>query len=203
MEPREGIVLVASDNLEHQIVVTQEAGSESLFVTMDPETLSLPYTGGSRTLTLTSNTTWTLEASEIVAYLSPTSGNGNADLTIIVDGNASEEPRTGYVRASHNGQVMFELTIEQEGKPDLLEVDTEGIVAPAEGGEFTFHVTSNQGWTVSSDVLWATVAPTTGFGNGDVTVTFAPLNSTRPRTGEITVKADSGKKVIVGLKQQP
>lgn len=202
-EPRTGTIIIASDNIEREITVAQAAGSEQLFVTLSPDTLSVPYTGASRTITVASNTTWTLEGSDIVAYLLPSSGNGDATVTVVIDVNSSENPRTGYVRAMHNGQVMSEMIVVQEGKPDLLETDIMGIVAPAEGGEYTVHVTSNQGWSVVVGEIWMTVNPTSGFGNGDITVTVAPLMSMRPRTGNITIKADSGRMVVIEVKQQP
>ena len=203
VEPRTAIVVVVSGDIEKEIAVTQAAGSEQLVVTLSPDTLTVPYTGASRTIAVTANTTWTLEGSEMVAYLLPSSGSGDADVTAVIDVNSSEEPRIGYIRAMHNGQQMSELVVVQEGKPDLLETDIMGIAAPAEGGEYIVHVTSNQSWSVVVAEAWMTVSPTSGFGNGTITVVVAPLMSTRPRTGNITIKAESGKMVVIEVKQQP
>lgn len=203
LESRTALIVIASDDLEKEITVTQEAGSEQLYVTFSPDTLYASYTGESRTVSLSSNTSWVLESSSIIAFLTPAAGNGDATITTIIDVNSSAEPRTGYLRAKHHGQVMAELVIIQEGKPDLLETDITGIMAPGEGGEYTIHVTSNQGWAVVVSDLWMRATPTSGFGNGDIKVVVDPMNSTRPRTGTITIKAESGKIVVVEVKQQP
>ena len=202
-ESRTAMVVIASDNLERVITVSQEAGNDEMFVSFSPDTLYVSYTGASQTFSLTSNTSWMLESSSVVVFLSPMAGNGNATINTIIDVNSSEEPRTGYIRANHHGQMLGELVIVQEGKPDLLEANITNISAPAEGGEFVIHVTSNQGWRVSVSDQWITAAPVEGFGNGDVTVVVKPLNSQRPRTGTITLKADSGKIVVIEVKQQP
>ena len=201
-EVRSTSVVVASDNIEREITVTQAAGMEQLYVTLSPDTLYVASTGGSSSLSLASNTTWMLEGSNIVAYLSPMSGNGDANISTIIDVNSGEEPRMGYIRASHNGEVFGEVVIVQEGKPDLLETDITEMEVRAEGGEFTFHVTSNQNWTVSTDVEWIRCTPDSGFGNSDVTVTVDEMMTLHPRTGTIRVKAASGKIVTVTVSQQ-
>ena len=172
-------------------------------MTLSPDTLYMASTGGSTSLSVTSNSTWILEGSDIVAYLSPMSGNGDANVSVVIDVNSSADPRTGFIRALHNGEVASEIIIVQEGKPDLLETDVTEITAPAEGGEYNIHVTSNQFWSAMTSELWMSITPTEGFGNGDITLTINPLNSTRPRTGTITIKAESGKKVTIEVKQQP
>ena len=83
---------------------------------------------------------------------------GNATVYLIVDQNSSEEPRIGFVSASHNGQVMDEIVVVQEGKPDLLETDITEMDVRPEGADFTFHVTSNQNWLVVTDVDWSSMA---------------------------------------------
>lgn len=79
---------------------------------------------------------------------------------------------------------------------DYISVSFKTKTVASEAGSFTFDVTSNQDWTVSSDNTFATVSPTSGSGNGTVTVTYTK-NEGETRTANITVKAASGEEKIV------
>ena len=203
MESREFDMTVVSGNLFQTVRVIQEAGEIPVLLTLAPDTLFVPYTGGSLSFNVISNTAWSLQASDWVSYLFPSVGEGDLEVSVVVDMNSSETPRYGYIRALRDNEVMDEMVVVQEGKPDLLETNFTEIDVRPEGGEFTIHVTSNQNWSVSCDVIWMSFTPTNGFGNGDVTVTVEALSSLRPRTGHINIKAESGKIVVVTVNQLP
>ena len=202
-EPRTLTFEVVSGVLSQRVRVTQDAGDEPIWVNLSPDTLSAGYQGAiNAILEVSSNTTWTLEASSWIMNLPIQQMQGDATLYFIIDMNSSAMPRYGFIRALHNGTVMAEIVVAQEGKPDLLETDITEVNMRPEGGEFIIHVTSNQGWQVLSDVEWISCSPTNGFGNGDITVTVQELLSTHSRTGHINLKAESGKLVVVTVTQQ-
>ena len=203
MESRQFNLIIVSANLSQEVRVSQEAGEDPVVVTLSPDTLFVPYTGSSTSFIVASNTTWSLQGSDMVSYMFPSMGEGNLEVATIIDVNGSEAPRYGYIRAYHDGVLKDEMVVAQEGKPDLLETDLSDVDMRPEGGEFTFHVTSNQNWEVSCDVIWMSYTPTSGFGNGDVNVTVEALESLRPREGHINIKAESGKVVVVTVTQQP
>lgn len=193
---------VSSGNLIQRVTVEQEAGDEQLVATILPDTLHVSYTGTANAVfEVTSNTSWNLEASDWISNLPTSEIQGDAMVYLIVDLNFDASPRYGFVRVKHNGQVLAEAVVVQEGKPDLLEVDMTEVDVRPEGAEFTIHVTSNQSWTVNCDVEWIRVTPTSGFGNGDLLVTVSAMTSARPRVGIITIKAVSGRTVTVTVTQ--
>lgn len=202
VEPRSLEFEIVSESLSQRVLVTQEAGDEVFYVTLAPDTLSVSYTGTANAIVnVTSNTTWTLEASPWITNLPSSIQQGDAMLYLIVDLNSSEEPRYGFVRALHNGQVMSEIVIAQDGKPDLLETDVTEIEVGPEGGVFVIHVTSNQSWSALTDVMWMNCNPTTGFGNGDIKLKVDAMMGTRPRIGYVQLKAGSGKMVVITVNQ--
>lgn len=202
VEPRSIEFEVVSESLSRRVFVTQEAGDEILFVTLAPDTLSVSHNGTANAIVnVTSNTTWTLQASPWITNLPSSVQQGDAMLYLIVDLNSSEEPRYGFVRALHNGQVMSEIVIAQDGKPDLLETDVTAIEVGPEGGVFVIHVASNQSWSALTDVMWMNCNPTTGFGNGDIELRVDAMMGTRPRIGYIQLKAASGKLVTITVNQ--
>jgi hypothetical protein len=149
---------------------------------------------------LTSNASWTLEASDWITLV-VTSGEGNASFDIIVNSNSNPEERIGFVNIIHGSLVLDALVVVQEGRQDILEVDIAEMDVRPEGGEFIVHVTSNQSWTVGSDVDWAHYNPTGGFGNKDVTITIDPMPGLSPRTGHVKFSGSSGNEVTVTISQ--
>ena len=124
MEPREAHFKLKSNGLVEVLSATQEAGDEQVWVELSPDTLYVAYTGTtSAAIEVTSNSSWMLAASDWISNVPTQAMQGNATVYLIVDQNSSEEPRIGFVSASHNGQVMDEIVVVQEGKPDLLETD--------------------------------------------------------------------------------
>ena len=204
MEPRMAQFKVKSGGLVEVLTASQEAGDEPAWAELSPDTLFVDYVGTTSAMVeVTSNSSWTMEASDWIANVPTQLMQGDATVYLIVDQNSSEEPRYGFVSVSHNGQVMDEIVVAQEGKPDLLETDITEMEVRPEGAEFTFHVTSNQNWLIVVDVDWLSCSPTSGFASKDVTVTVEPLVGPRPRTGEIRVKAESGKTVVITVTQNP
>lgn len=201
-EPRLVDFVVFSGSLDQRLSLHQEAGEEPLMASLSPDTVYVAYTGtANATITITSNTSWYLEAADWIYNIPTTVMEGDATIHLIVDQNNSPEPRYSVVRVLHNGQVLDENVVAQEAWQDLLELDMSEAEVRPEGGTFTFHITSNQSWMVACDVAWIHVAPTNGFANSDVTVTVDAMDSTRPRTGVITVKANSGRTVTLTVTQ--
>jgi hypothetical protein len=187
--------------LSYDLNVSQEAGDEPLVGSFVPDTLYVTSTGGLQTVSLTSNTSWTLQFCDWVSSLT-NAGVGDATFDMIVDSNQGSETRTGFVNAVHGGQVLCTMVIVQEGKPDLLEVDVDQFDVRPEGGEFSFHITSNQSWVISTDVNWIHPTPESGFANTDVNVVVDAMMTTHPREGHMVIKAASGKTVTVTVTQQ-
>ena len=194
IEPRELDFVMHSNGIYRRITVTQEAGNVPPMATISPDTVLVAHNGTANAIiNITSNTTWYLQASPWISNLPTSEMQGDTTLRLHVDLNSSSEPRYGFVKVMHGGQVLAENVVTQEAWPDLLELDMSQAEVRPEGGEFTFHITSNQSWSIVWDVDWLSVAPNSGFANDDVTVTVNPMASPRPRTGTITVKAASGK----------
>ena len=201
-EPRSFSFTVVSGELVKRVTVSQEAGEEPPFVSLTPDTLSVPYSGSvSNNLTLASNVPWTLLSSDSWILLSSSSGEGNATVGVVVDMNLAETPRYGSVKAFYNGQLMDETFIVQEGKPNFLETDITEINAGPEGGEYIIQVTANQSWTVEKGAAWMTIDPQSGTGDGQIVVKIKAMLSMLPRTAEIHIIGSLGSTVIIPVTQ--
>jgi hypothetical protein len=75
------------------------------------------------------------------------------------------------------------------GATIYLTLTPETQTVSAVAGTFVFEVASNFSWTITEEVPWFTVSPTSGTGDGSFTVTYQANTSVDPRIGEITVTA--------------
>lgn len=199
-EPRTNVFFIKSGNLYYELFVTQAPGDTPLMAEFDADTVFVVYTGGLQSLSLTSNTTWQLQASSWITLIT-SSGEGDAVFDIAVDSNTDPNNRIGFVSAAHNGQEMANIIVVQEGKPNILETDITELDVRPEGGSYEIQVTSNQSWAVNADVNWIHYEPQSGFGNRILTVTVDPMMGARPRTGHIKLSGETGSLVIITVNQ--
>ena len=116
---------------------------------------------------------------------------------------------TGAVREAKvtiyygNEEANFTVKQEpaQEGEPSISVTPGEVDVL-AEGGSFDISVVSNTDWTVTCDAGDVTIDPTSGNGDGKVTVTLAATDVTREVSLTFTATLDGKTKVVVAKVKQ-
>ena len=110
---REAEVTVTSSSLAAQkIKVTQTEGVAKISVS--PETLDdFSPEGGTATITLTSNTSWTITSDQEWLTFDKNSGEGDATVTLTTLENSSNEQRTANISISINGETTVNITVNQ------------------------------------------------------------------------------------------
>jgi YD repeat-containing protein len=83
-----------------------------------------------------------------------------------------------------------------------LSVSLSSVPFTASGGQQTFNITSNVGWTVSSSASWLTVSPASGSNNGTVTLTAFANNGSSARTATVTVSGTDVSDRTVSVTQE-
>jgi hypothetical protein len=161
--------------------------SGSATLTVSPATANIAASGGTASITVTSNVSWTASSSASWATVSPLSGSNNGTVTVTAAAN-SGAARTATITFSGGGVTSQTVTITQAaGTPaSTLTVSPATANIAASGGTASITVTSNISWSASSSASWATVSPSSGSNNGTVTVT-ASANSGAARTATITI----------------
>lgn len=146
-------------------------------VTLGTETLNFAAEGESVTVTLTSNGDWTVDTYPEWLIVNPTSGKGDATLTLTASVNDSDETRSGEVNVTTKDHSAS-LTVTQEPREKgFITLSLTEIEVDAEGGSYEVSVTSNCDWTISNVVDWLHCEPSSGHGNGIVTVNIDPIDS--------------------------
>jgi hypothetical protein len=146
---------------------------------------SVPATGGSGTITVTTTRDCTWSTSTGAAWIALTSaangqGNGTVDYRVLA--NSDRAPRRGTLAVNDK-----QLAIDQAAAPCAYSVSPTNSAVGAAGGAVTLQVTTSTdcAWTTASGSNWLTV---TAGGNGSAAVTItAALNLGPARTGTVTI----------------
>ena len=162
-------------------VLTQAAAPASTSI---PATATADYPANSTaSITVTSNTGWTASSNQTWAVPSPTSGSGNGTVTVTCAANPNTTTRTATITIG--GQTCV---LTQNAAPASASIlPTTATVGYAANSTASITVTSNMGWTASSNQTWAVPSPASGSGNATVTVTCAANTTATTRTATITV----------------
>jgi len=187
---------------EETVVVTvsitqSAAGSTTVnFIELSPSSLSFPASGGSRTLTVTSDTDWQVTAPSWITSINPQNSTGNKTVTLQANANTTGSDLEGTITVSGTGAVSKSIDIEQpkQSSGGTWIVSPSSLYYNADGGEQELTITtqSTTTWRVSASDSWISLDKTSGFGSGTVKVTLSNNTSTTdPRNGTVSVLNES------------
>ena len=199
METREAIVTINSRLLSQTISMRQSPGDEPIWVNVTPDSLFVPYVGGVRSISITSNHTWTVTVPSWITVL-VTSGTGDATIEMMVDANAGNTPRTGNITIQHGTEVLATVAVVQEGIPSILTTNVSEINLPAEGGVQVIRLTANQSWRIRK-ASWIECTPMEGTGDMEISVKVGPLETAEPREAVIMIIGDLDAVATVTVRQ--
>ena len=173
--------------------VDPEAPSASV----TPRTASMDCNGGVSVFALTCNTTWTATSDLEGVTINPSSGEGNASITVTVP--PSTYPDTKSIRIAvkaANDQTTSTYTarhtITLAPMPYISLSANEGYVSP-DGGGLRVSLTSNQSWTVEAEpyIQDMSIMPPIGTWNSEIAIAL-PANTTgAARSTKITFTTQS------------
>jgi hypothetical protein len=149
-----------------------------------------------KTVTVTSNTAWTVSTTYDWISFTPNSGSGDGQFRVIIDVNRSTNKRTGSITVTAGNLVQF-IDIEQEAAELILA--TSQLDLPAAGGFDHVNLgaaNSSVNWTATvraDDASWLTVTPTSGSGGASIEIKATANLSLAQRTGYVSI---SGGNVI-------
>ncbi|MBU1115315.1 MAG: fibronectin type III domain-containing protein [Bacteroidetes bacterium] len=197
---RSGTVTVSSNVGSKTISVSQSSGPAIL--SLSTTSTSFGYSGGSSAFSITNsgyNTlTWTVSDNAIWLSVSPTSGTNGGSVTISCTANSGAS-RSGTVTVNSNVGSKT-ISVSQSAAPAVLSVSTTSVSIGYSGGSSSGFAITNSGyntltWSVSDNVNWLSVSPSSG-GDDDYVVIHCDPNSGASRSGTVTVSSNVGSKTI-------
>lgn len=155
------------------------------YMTIDNQAFDFDSKGGSHTIELSTNDSWTASIEHDVTWLklSKTSGTGNAVITLTAEDNPSVNVRSTVVTI--NSQYSQSIRILVSQKPRLLSVSSQSILFFANGGTSEVVSIDTDGtYEIKGDASWFTI----NKGSGNTFTVYATKNSTNDmRRGKITI----------------
>jgi hypothetical protein len=167
------------------VTFTQDANSCSYSVT--PTSVSVPSTGSTSAISVTSGTSCSWTAVSNVSWITITSatGSGLGQVNYVVAENTTGAIRTGTVTVGGIG-----VAFTQAANSCSYSVTPTSVSVPSTGSTSAISVTSGTScsWTAVSGVSWITITSgASGTGIGAVNYTVAANTTGVARTGTMTV----------------
>ena len=164
---------------------------EQIMLSVTQSSLSFPTAGGSQTFSVYSNDKWSVSkdvSSWLTVSFSNSSGSNNGTVTVTAAANTDTTSRTAAVTVISNAPGVQEQHINVTQDAVLLTVlPTTCHFVSSGGTSSTISVTSNQVWTVSSNVTWLTTSRTNGSNDNTFTLTATENPFTSSRSATVTV----------------
>lgn len=188
-------IIQTKGGLKQKVTVHQsESGAD---LSINNQLFDFDDKEGTQTLTVKCNTNW--EILGLTGYdwleIGQTSGGaGEFEIPIKVKEIFDDAERAALfvVSAGSLGDNTFDVMVTQSGKPQIsLALSTYALPVAAAGGTQTITVTCDGAWSaaVPASMGWVSISPTSGVGNGEITVTCDANTSIQERLTVLTVSA--------------
>ncbi len=158
------------------------------------EAVEFAKEGGSQTLSIGNATNYTVSNSYSWISVTPTSGEGEVELTISALPNNTLTERSGTVNVEVSSTTRARITVTQKAHTFNL-LDKEIAFEAGGGVQSVLLLASSGTWKASSNASWLTVSPTTGESSDKrqtITFTAAENNSLDSRTAKVTFTRTDG-----------
>ncbi|MCQ2369323.1 MAG: hypothetical protein MJ007_02470 [Paludibacteraceae bacterium] len=167
-------------------------------VSVNPYSKTFPPAGGTYKIGVTSNTDWTVNASESWVTFDKTNGTLNDSIKVIVAKSDKVEPTKATITVTTSNGKTAKCRVTREG--DRISVSPATKEIRFEGGSFDVSVTSNTEWTASSNKSWATLSIEQGTGDASIVINIASgIDKSKADTAIVTYTTSLGKSAALKI----
>ena len=213
---RKGEIIFHTDKGDVTLKVTQEGTGTKPepekpkpTLTLSPNMLTFPTSGGKQTVNVKSDYGWDTKASaESASWMKLTTDVKTGTIVVEVTPNTSTKKRGATIevvssrrRIGSRNPITRRILVTQEAakavEPPVaatgISLNPAAMTMGGSGGTVGFNVYAGKGWTISGSPEWMHPDATRGSGTRLVIVRFDRNESGAERTGKLTVKSDDGK----------
>ncbi len=199
---RSAYVVICDPTLSHfykVISVTQDPSF--LQIAKDESyTKSCTMQGGSLTTKVSSNTNWKVYSHPDWMKPKTTSGKGDATIEWEVERNLSGSQRSGYVEILAEGasssnwstSANYKATFYIEQAAADIQSETSEVMLSANACQQKLKITADAEWTAqiadAESASWLQISPTSGTGNGTLTLSATDNNTKAIRSASVNLK---------------
>ena len=172
-------------------------------LSVKPESVVIEAAGGSQTITVTANNSWTAEISSGTEWL--TVSTSSDSFSISAPANPAHQNRMGSVTVkSDKLSKVISVTQLASANNDKIEVSPTELTFEAAGGSVDVSVNANVQVTATPSDSWISVTPGSAqSGQSKFAVKAAEYNGSSPREATITFAGGDAQSVTVKVTQNP
>ena len=164
------------------VIVNQEA----LYCTVSSTSLSMGAAVGSGTITVSSNTEWSVISTPSWITTDIGSGSGNATVAITVSEHTGREPRYGEICIGVEGITDLVHSVYVSQSQHYFNLSSMAFaMLPSVGGTHKVNVVSDDKWSIGKEGSWLTLSSEAGAGDMEVTMTAADNPSIKRRSSKV------------------
>lgn len=181
-------------NKERNGAISYSFGNQSIdveihqlgkYFNIDDEAFEFDSHGGSHTISLSTNESWTAQIADNADWLSLSSeaGDGEAEIILSVKDNPSVNSRSSEVIITPKYSQAIKISVHQKAR--YLNISSESIMFFSDGGTSDFVTIDTDGsYTIATDATWFSVSEEDKSG---FTVTAEPYKQPDSRSGKINI----------------
>lgn len=180
-----------------QFVDIAQAGAAPT-LSVNSQILTVNGSGGSNTITISSNDSWVVEDDLSWISFNISSATGNGSISVIVANNTSTDSRTGTfsVIGLSNGLTRV-ISVSQIGVIASLSLSPSTLNFPVSVTSRTVNISSNTAWSVATEVDWIVLSTASGTGNAALSISVLSFVGTINRVATVTVSGGNLSRTIV------
>lgn len=197
---RSGEIVIEQIGLSIQCKVrlTQSGKSLSTGATV----LQFSDKASQKSFNLVSDASWTSTKSADWFSTTPTSGHGNATITVSTEENLTTEERTGTINYAYADRSAY-VNVHQLAK--YMTIDNQTFAFDSKGGSHTIELSTNDEWTaeIEHNVSWLKLSRSSGTGNGAITLTAEDNASVNARSTAVVINTKYAQSIRILVSQKP
>lgn len=164
---------------------------------IDKQTINANSSAQEENISVNTNGKWNVSCDASWITVSPTIGTNSSSVKVSITENATPDDRNAtLVFMSVPLEKTYAIKINQAAKQFTLSVDKDSISASSEASTDVISITTNDEWSISSDVDWISMSKKSGKGDAKIEVYISKQSSTNPRSGNITITGEKSEKSI-------
>lgn len=185
-------------SIECRIKVTQMGKSLSMDVTV----LEFSDKAEQKTFNIISDASWTSTKTAEWFNSTPTSGRGNASITVTAGNNNTTDERTGKINYAFLDKTT-QVTVHQLAK--YMTIDNQAFEFDSHGGTHTIELLTNDEWTaqIEDNASWLKLSKSSGSESAVITLTADDNASVNERSAVVIINAKASQSVRILVSQKP
>lgn len=171
-----------------EVAVTQTG----IALSISPSQLTFAANGSTEKLTITSNSEWSLSASDSWLQLDRTSGSNNATINATAQSNLGSPRSATITLYNKDGAIASNVSVTQAGT--TIKVQPSSLSFGIEAAVRSIYISSEVYWSAESDSpSWLTINRNNGKGDAEIIVSVTENYTGTKRYGNIIIKDSDNK----------